>query len=523
MLKKVIGITLAVLAFAAFVPGLDAQPVNLVSQDFNAGVTFPPTGWTTNNQQWRYAMSGASSSYPYTNNPNYTGGSGYCADCDDDNNNYSNLVYPGSWLQTPDFNASTYTAVWLAYNISYNDIGANDWARVEAWDGESWQTVIEYTSDVQAYGPGQRDSFDITQWAAGLSSARVRFLYYETANTWAWWFEIDNVSIWGTAGGGPQGEDSIDFQMAQIVRPMDEEEANVAFTPTCKVYMWNNIQIDSINALLEEPTWPADVRCRLTDLSNMQVVYDKVLSDVPFAKGYTTVSAFPAFTPEGGKKYKALFVVTGVDDYDPSNDNLEKNWSTLTGEEVTPTEIITPADSQVNAFAPSAKFLEKAGIEEAAVVLHYKVEDAAYHAVVSEDSVTHDFAADEEYTATFPEVSGLEGTSYTITFWATNAKGDPISHPELSKPFSYTGIGEKPEPKDFALAVSGNVVTYTLAKSTNVSLKVYDAAGNLVSVLASGSMTSGLYTATLDTKPGVYFVKLVTPEYSTVRKVAVIK
>lgn len=527
MLKKVIGITLAVLVSAALVPDLNAQPVSILSQDFNSA-PFPPTGWNQNwtspSQAWRLTENSPLPPSPYYNRNNMTGGSGYCASMDDDIYNipYPASAYPGAWLATPTFDGTGYTEIWLALNVTWNDIGSNDWARIEANNGEGWDVVVEWTSD-HGYPTGVRDSFDISQWCVGNSNSQIRFMYYETGSTWAWYYQIDNVNIWGTEGGGPSGEDSIDFQMAQIIRPMDVEEANVAFNPTCKVYMWNNIQIDSAQALTADPTWPADVRCRITDLSSMQVVYDKTLSNYPFSKGYTTVSEFPQFTPDGGKNYKALFVVTGADDIDPSNDNLEKNWSTVTGEDVTPTEIIVPADSQVNAFAPSAKFLEKAGVEEAAVVLHYRIEDATYFAIVSEDSVTHDFAANEEYTASFPEVSGLEGAGFTVTFWATNAKGDEISHPELSKPFNYTGVAEKPEPKEFALAISGNVVTYTLAKSTSVSLKVYDAAGNLVSVLASGSMTSGSHAAVLDTKPGVYFVKLVTPEYSTVRKVAVIK
>lgn len=517
MIKKVLWSAAAILVLAALVPGLNAQ-TSLLQQDFNAGGTFPPAGWTTNNEQWRYAQDGAPSTYPYTNNPNYTGGSGYCADCDDDNNNYTGIVYPGSWLQSPNFNASTYPVVWLAYNLSYNDIGSYDFARVEAWDGEGWATVVEYTSDQNPNGPSQRDSFNISQWVSGLSDARVRFLYYETGTTWAWWFEIDNVNLWGTSGGGPGGDTLIDFQLVQIIRPYDQEEA-APFKPTCKVYL--DVTVDQPNLMAAE-TWPADVECRITDLSNMNVVYDKVLHDVPFEMGYTTVGAFPDFTPEGGKQYKALFIVTNPDDIDHDNDNREKKFTTGAAEEVTPTEILAPLENQLNKFSPSAKFLEKAGVDEAAVVLHYRVENAAYLAV-SEDSVTHDFTANEEYTATFPEVNVLTDGGYTITFWATSAKGVPISKPEKSLGFNYTGVEEKPEPVKYALSATGNAVSFSLAKSANVSLKVYDAAGNVVAILANGSMDAGSHTATWNARPGVYFVKLATPEYSSVCKAIVVR
>jgi hypothetical protein len=269
-------------------------------------------------------------------------------------------------------------------------------------------------------------------------------------------------------------------------------------------------------------TWPADVECRITDLDNMNVVYDKVLSNVPFEMGYTTVGAFPDFTPEGGKKYKALFVVTNPDDIDHANDNMEKKFTTGAAEEVTPTEILAPMAVQQNKFSPSAKFLEKAGVDEADVVLHYSIEGAAYLAV-SEDSVKHSFSANEEYTANFPEVNVLTDGGYNITFWATNSKGVPISKPEKSLAFTYTGITEKPEPVKYALSATGSLVSFSLARSANVSLKVYDAAGNVVATLASGSMDAGSHTATWNARPGVYFVKLVTPEYSSVCKAIVVK
>jgi hypothetical protein len=90
------------------------------------------------------------------------------------------------------------------------------------------------------------------------------------------------------------------------------------------------------------------------------------------------------------------------------------------------------------------------------------------------------------------------------------------------KDFNYGGILEKPEPLKFDLSVAGKSVNFTLAGPTVVSLKVYDAAGNLVATLASGSMTAGPHSETFAARPGVYFVKLVTPEYSAVRKTTVL-
>ncbi len=515
MMKKVFGIAFAVMFCAALVPGLNAQ-TSLLTENFEG--SFPPSGWETTvgsespNQWFRN---------DYTEESNYTGGSGFCANNDDDYWGYQ-YVYQNS-LESPEFDCTGYDAIWLAFNVCWQDYEGTEHAYVDLYFESpsymhSWMEIWEVENT--GYDTGRRDSIDLTPYLIyGGEGIRVRFRYNEdpAESGWAYWYQVDNVRVWGSTGGGP-GLDSLDFQMAQIVRPKDVEEGGVAFNPACKVYL--SAPEQQTNAA--DPTWPADVRCRITDLSNMQVVYDKTLTNYPFPEGYSTVSEFPTFTPEGGKNYKALFVVTGADDANPDNDNLERNWSTVVGEDVTPTEIIAPADSQVNAFKPSAKFLEKAGIAEDNVVLHYRIEGAVYYAVY-EDSVTHSFTANEEYTAEFPKVAGLTNDNFTVRFWATNAKGVDISHPDLSKPFSFEGIAEKPVVLNNALAVSGNVVSYTLAKSTSVSLKVYDASGQVVATLASGSMNAGPHQATWSCGPGVYFVKLVTSEYSTVRKAMIIK
>ncbi len=510
MSKKVIWAAVAVLALAAIVPGLNAQPTSLLSENFEG--SFPPSGWETTvgpdspNQWYRN---------DYTSESNYTGGSGFCANNDDDYWGYQYVTQNS--LESPEFDCTGYDAIWLAYNVCWEDYEGTEHAYVDLYFEapnymHSWMEIWEVENT--GYDTGRRDSIDLTPYLMyGAEGIKIRFRYDESppGSGWAYWYQVDNVRVWGSTEGGQPGDDSLDLEMAQIIHPKDIEPAGEGFEPACKVY--NNL----------DDTVLAEVRCRITDRSNMQSVYDKVLTDVPMVPGYTLVDAFASFTPEGGKKYKVDFIVTNPDDVDESNDSKTKNWESSIGEEVTPVEMLSPDTNQQNSFKPKANFVEMTG-DSITASLICTIEGGAYNAVLYTDTIAdHSFVGSDTFPAEFKEVTGLADGSYKISFWAINMKDINISKPTLAVDFSYTGVAEKPEPKEFALAVSGNVVTYTLAKSTNVSLKVYDAAGNLVSVLASGSMTSGSHETSWTSGPGVYFVKLVTPEYSSVRKALIIK
>lgn len=509
MTKKVLVIATALMLFAALAPGaLNAQIVRdtVYRQNFDStwNTSTPPTNWTI-----IHTTTGGTPDAVTTDDWNRALRSG---------TNYMAQLY---WayetgidrLISPQMDCSDaqYTSVWLRIYHYYNYYGGGYTAQIRgSSDNGSTYPEILLSYPNANYGP-TTELFDITSWALGQNDVRIDFYGYGYSYNINYW-NVDDFMVYGewTEGGG---EDStIDLQMAAIIRPYDEEEAGVAFTPTCKIF----------NAGTE--TENAEVRCRITRQDNMQVVYDKVLNDFPCDPGYTTCSAFPNFTPEGGMVYKALFVVSHPEDSDPSNDNMEKRWSASVGEEVTPTEIITPADVQQTAFKPSAKFVEKAGIDEVGIFLHCRIEGPTL-ALAFEDSVTHDFGANEEYTPSdFPEVSALENGTYTVTFWATNKGGGRISVPPsgLSKNFEFSGVLEEPIKELACLAVAGNTVNYSLEKATMVSLKVYDASGQVVTTLVSGSKVAGSHTVSLNVKSGVYFVKLVTPEYSIVRKVAVI-
>ena len=60
-------------------------------------------------------------------------------------------------------------------------------------------------------------------------------------------------------------------------------------------------------------------------------------------------------------------------------------------------------------------------------------------------------------------------------------------------------------------------ISYSLAEDGNVSLKVYDISGRLVTTLVDGHMDAGEYMVAWDASnvsSGVYFYKLVAGEYT---------
>jgi hypothetical protein len=490
MIKKVVGIAIAIVFLAALVPNLDAQ-TTVLSEDFEG--SFPPSGWSTNydggqNQWYRN---------DYTNCSNYTGGGGFCACNDDDYWGYSVFVQNNS-LVSAAFDATEYDEYELRFRYTWEDY-RSEHAYVDYYDGEGWSQLDEMSTT--GTSNGLLAIYDVTSEIGGMDDARFRWRYHDgTSNGWAYWYEVDAVEVIGEDTTGGPGEDSLDLDMVEIIRPRNEEDAGVAFRPACKVYS----NLDGVIA---------KVICKIKKKTGGGYIYEDALNSVPLDEGYTDVDAFNYFTPEGGTHYNVLFVVEHEDDIDDSNNSMDKDWWGILGIDVTPYLIAAPAEAQVNGFAPSADYAEGAGAAVDADLI-YTIEDVAYHAIVASDTIAHSFTANDTFTATFGEIT-LEDGNYVITFWAED-KGTNISHPEMSMPFGYTGIVEAPALETYTLDVVGNTVNYNIGAATDVSLRVYDAAGNLVTTLASGHHSAGSYSVNWNSNAasGIYFVKMITPDFS---------
>jgi len=475
----------------------------VVNEDFSSGI---PPDWPTTigsgNDQWSdlNGLGGFWANYAAS-------GGGNCAENDDYQAWF--LGWPmcvENALLSPTFTLGG--NIWLEFDRGTYLMAPTREMRLEVWDGSTWQLITNYTlNQLWMHDVWSLSAFGVD----GVADAQVRWVYNETSNGQSYFYQIDNVLIYGETSGGPTEE--LDLEMVQIIRPRDEEEGGVSFTPTCRIL--NNL--DSATAKMV---------CRFKDLQTMETVYEDVLNHVPLELGYTVVDGFRDFTPEANKEYTALFVVEHSDDINQTNNAKDKHWTTFAGMDVTPTVMLSPVPQQYNEFDPEATFEEHAGAELTAATLHCKIEDGEYRAVIYEDSVTGEpFAAEESKNIKFPTVEGLENGAYTITFWATEEHGGNISNPPLVVTFEYGGIAEEPVAERFSLDVAGSRISFTLPTATNVNLRVYDAAGKAVTTLVDGSREPGSYTMDWNTSgvaAGVYFVRMITPEFNATCKVMVL-
>jgi len=221
-----------------------------------------------------------------------------------------------------------------------------------------------------------------------------------------------------------------------------------------------------------------------------------------------------------------MFVLEHPDDVDEQNNDIDKRFEATVGIDVTATEVLVPNAEQLNSFSPKANFEERAGAESTDASLHCTIDDNTYHELVYDETIEgQTFTAYEVKEVEFPEVTTLvDGNSYTISFWATDPTGvDIISDPILVMTFGYTGVVEEPVVERFGLTASGSNVSFSLPSATTVNLRVYDIAGNVVSELASGTFSAGTHEVSFDADPGVYFIKIATPEFNATQKVTVLK
>ena len=102
----------------------------------------------------------------------------------------------------------------------------------------------------------------------------------------------------------------------------------------------------------------------------------------------------------------------------------------------------------------------------------------------------------------------------------------------VSEPLGISGTGTN-IPEDYSLSQNYpnpfNPVThikFTLPKDGNASLKIYDMLGNEVAVYINGFLKAGSYNADVDASnwaSGVYFYKLITPEFTATKKMMLVK
>ncbi|MCF7858770.1 MAG: carboxypeptidase-like regulatory domain-containing protein, partial [Candidatus Cloacimonetes bacterium] len=97
-------------------------------------------------------------------------------------------------------NLSAYSTVNIQFDNDFNAIDADDYCYVDVTSdgGATWTNVLEFAGvDVTA----THEIIDITAEAAGQADVNIRF--HSVQPGWDWWWTIDNVGVYGTAGGDP--------------------------------------------------------------------------------------------------------------------------------------------------------------------------------------------------------------------------------------------------------------------------------------------------------------------------------
>jgi hypothetical protein len=139
-------------------------------------------------------------------------------------------------------------------------------------------------------------------------------------------------------------------------------------------------------------------------------------------------------------------------------------------------------------------------------------------------------------------LSQFAGNQVYIAFHYTCLYQFRIAVDDVEVRGNRVGIAEK-KPNEFPLITSLNApkpnpvtnglvkISFTLSEPTKIALKVYDASGRLVKILANTQLECGVYNYTWNGKDernervsaGIYFYKLQTLDYSSTKKILLIE
>jgi|GEM_PF-1052322 len=96
-------------------------------------------------------------------------------------------------LESPEFNTVGLDSIHLEFDQYYRHSGSSS-AKVEAWDGAAWITLLNQTATSGAWGAPNHVDLNVT--ALANSSFKVRFTY-DDGNAPAWFWAIDNLTLNG--------------------------------------------------------------------------------------------------------------------------------------------------------------------------------------------------------------------------------------------------------------------------------------------------------------------------------------
>ncbi len=173
---------------------LGARSQVLLDEDFSTATgTTPPTGWTNND------IAAAGDSWVFNNPGGQTLNSPITdpAAIFDSDNTSDNSAAEDCALESPTFDVSGFSAVYLEFDQYFYQSFADATISVEVYDGTSWNQV--YSSTTNTPDPDHQQ-INITTAANGSANAQVRFHW---TGTWDYYWIVDNVTVTGANCAAP--------------------------------------------------------------------------------------------------------------------------------------------------------------------------------------------------------------------------------------------------------------------------------------------------------------------------------
>lgn len=156
----------------------------IFSEDFSTATgNTPPTGWTNNEiltggGEWAFDNPGGRTGNAPIDEP--------FAVFDSD---YLGTFGEEAALESPTFDATTYTgSIFLSFDHYFYE-GAGGEYHVEVFDGTSWQILLEGTAETN--NP-EHVLLDISSYVSGVANAQVRFRW---VGDYSWYWIVDNVTV----------------------------------------------------------------------------------------------------------------------------------------------------------------------------------------------------------------------------------------------------------------------------------------------------------------------------------------
>jgi len=132
---------------------------------------------------------------------NITGGDGCFATADSD---YFGSDELDTELRTPPMDFGGDASVTLEFDTNYENYAGYDevFVDVNSYDGSGWTNVWYRDYDYHAYN---HEFVDLTAYAAGQTYVVVRFRYDSNGYNYLWYWDVDNVNLYGDCEAVPGG------------------------------------------------------------------------------------------------------------------------------------------------------------------------------------------------------------------------------------------------------------------------------------------------------------------------------